>query len=476
MDMKRKFFTLIIMAAMMLTFLPAAVFAEGEEPVKPVKAEWNGLFDLKGVIGTDELTNLETADVASFKVTFSDGSEKNYVYKEFTRDEGNPGEYTEKGFYAKGEDPESEASSFYPYVYEEDAEVNFKEGWNDVKMEMLIPYVVSGKGTDDEDVDYVSLQCGVKVLCAVEKPVKVEFVPAEGFTPRCYVGLNYLSEEDLYGEGNKFLVTKQVMDYDKGEYTEYSEPYYYAKGTDLEGEEEEGFFLSGKVSSSRFEFDGGVFNFSKGINEVELTYSEYITELDDEVSVQYTISLDVQKYDAYADYPIYDYTGKVIKPVFKVYDSDDKRISSKEYEYATPKNKKMGWYDVEISFKDEFKDKYLNPSFTASYGIGPKMPVFRKITGGKKSLTVTWKKLTSSQLKKVDGYYIEIAQDKNFMKGAKTIKVTGKTLKSGKKVIKKLAKGKKYYVLMYAYKKIKQGGVSFSMPSEYTKVKTGKTK
>ena len=29
---------------------------------------------------------------------------------------------------------------------------------------------------------------------------------------------------------------------------------------------------------------------------------------------------------------------------------------------------------------------------------------------------------------------------------------------------------------MYAYKKIKQNGVSFSMISEYTKVKTGKTK
>ena len=475
MDMKRKIFTLIIMTALMLTFLPASVFAEGEEPVKPVKAEWDSLFDLRGVIGTDTLTNLETTDIAGFKVTFSDGSVKDYTYKEYIRYEGEPGEYTEKAFYAEGEDPESDAYAFYPYIDDEEGPVEFKEGWNDAKLKMMVPYVVSGKGTDEEVIDYETLTADIRVLCAVEKPLKVEFVPAEGFTPKCCIGLNYLSEEDFYGEGNKFLVTKQVWEDGAEGYTEAPEAYYYAKGKNMDGEEDEGFFLSGKIDSRRFDFEGGEFNFGKGVNEVELTYSEFIEELDDEVSVQYTIPIDVQKYDAYADFPIYAYTGKVIKPVFKVYNSDGGRIPSKEYTFTAPKNKKMGWYDVEITFKDEFKDNYLG-SFTASYGIGPASPVFRKVTGGKKSLTVTWKKLTSSQLKNVDGFYIDIAQDKDFMKAHKTIKVTGKTLKSGKKVISKLAKGKKYYVQMYAYKKIKQNGVSFSMISEYTKVKTGKTK
>lgn len=476
MDMKRKFFTLIIMAAMMLTFLPAAVFAEGEEPVKPVKAEWDSFFNLRGVVGTDELTNLETTNLAGFVVTFSDGSTKEYTYNEYVHDEGTPGEYTEKGFYAEGEDPESEASSFYPYISEEDGTVEFKEGWNDAKLQMMIPYVVSGKGTDDEVIDYETVSVDVRVLCEVARPLKVEFVPAEGFTPRCSIGLNYLTVEDFYGEGNKFIVTKQAWEDGDDEYVEVPYAYYYAKGTTIDGEETEGFFLSGKVDSTRFEFEEEVFNLSKGVNEVELTYTEYITELDDEVSVQFTIPVDVQRYDVYADFPIYDYTGKVIKPSFRVYNSDDVKIPSKQYTFAEPSNKKMGWYNVEITFKDEFKDNYIEPSFTASYGIGPKMPVFSKIVGGKKSLTITWKKLTSSQLKNVDGYYIDIARDKNFMKSAKTYKVTSKTLRAGKKVIKKLAKGKKYYVQMYAYKKIKQHGVSFDMPSEYTKVKTGKTK
>lgn len=62
------------------------------------------------------------------------------------------------------------------------------------------------------------------------------------------------------------------------------------------------------------------------------------------------------------------------------------------------------------------------------------------------------------------------------MNGVKTYTVKGKVLKSGKKVIKKLQKGKKYYVEITAYKKIKQNGQKFAMPSRESAVKYAKTK
>lgn len=471
MDMKKKIWIVLMAAVMLLTVMSVSAYAE-EDPVVPVKAEWDSFFTPRGVIGTHELFNLETPDIATFNIEFSDGTTKRYIYKEFVREEGTPGEYVEQAFYPEGEDIEE--LGFYPEAYE-DQDV-LKEGKNKLKLQLKVPYVASGKGTDEEVIDYAELETEVDVLCVVEKPLKVEFIPAADFTPKWFIGINWLTEASFFGEGNAFRVTYQTMEDGAEDYSEYTTTYLYAKGKDADGDDDEGFFPQGRMAFDRFEFDGKEVNLERGTNEVEFEYSEYITELDDEVVVPFTVAMDVQKYDAYASFPIYDYTGKVISPKFKVYNSDDDLLSSKKYTFAAPKNKKMGWYDVEITFKDEFKNDFVNPSFTASYGIGPKMPVIKKVTGGKKSLTVVWKKLTKSQLKNVDVYVIDIAKDKNFMKAHKTYKLKSKDIKAGKKVLKKLSKGKKYYVQMYALKKIKQNGTTFQMPSELTKVKSAKTK
>ncbi len=72
-----------------------------------------------------------------------------------------------------------------------------------------------------------------------------------------------------------------------------------------------------------------------------------------------------------------------------------------------------------------------------------------KISAGKKSATITWKKQTKGGIK---GYEIEYSTDKTFKKGVKS--VTIKKAKTTSKTIKKLKPGRKYYFRIRTYKKI----------------------
>ena len=95
---------------------------------------------------------------------------------------------------------------------------------------------------------------------------------------------------------------------------------------------------------------------------------------------------------------------------------------------------------------------------------------------GKKKLTVKWKKPSATQLKRIDGYYIELSTDKYFMGNYKRVRVSKSDVRKGKKLVKNLRKGKKYYVRLYAYKTVTQDGEKFKMGSGYSKVKTIKVK
>jgi hypothetical protein len=77
--------------------------------------------------------------------------------------------------------------------------------------------------------------------------------------------------------------------------------------------------------------------------------------------------------------------------------------------------------------------------------VAPKKPAGAKVKAGKKKLNVSWKKVPL-----VDGYQITYATNSKFKK-AKNVNVPkGSTVK---KEIKKLKKGKNYWVKVRAYKK-----------------------
>lgn len=76
----------------------------------------------------------------------------------------------------------------------------------------------------------------------------------------------------------------------------------------------------------------------------------------------------------------------------------------------------------------------------------PKKPEMKKLTAGKKKFTVQWKKD-----KKADGYQVQYSTDKKFKKNVKSVNVSKKSTKA---TVKKLKKGKTYWVRMHSYKKI----------------------
>ena len=143
------------------------------------------------------------------------------------------------------------------------------------------------------------------------------------------------------------------------------------------------------------------------------------------------------------------YSGKAQKPVpgtvYVIDEDGDRRYLDNGYEYKITykNNKNVGAASVILTASDE----YYYGSKTISFNILPKATKLSKLTAGRKSFTVTWKK----QATQTTGYEIQYGLKKNF-KGAKTLQV--KKNKTTKATIKKLKGGKTYYVRIRTYKKI----------------------
>ncbi len=89
----------------------------------------------------------------------------------------------------------------------------------------------------------------------------------------------------------------------------------------------------------------------------------------------------------------------------------------------------------------------------------------KKLTAGKKKITIKWKK----QKKNTDGYEIQYSTNKKFKKAVKT--VTVKNNKKNTKTIKKLKRGKKYYVRIRTYKNVSSNGQTIRVYSDWSKKK-----
>jgi hypothetical protein len=477
MRLKRKIAAVLMTAALILTCMPAAAFAEGETAARPVDAYYSGALD--GNPGDTVIDDLYM-DGNTIDATFSDESgntfEKTYTYGEYTYKDDNGVDQTISGFLEDGTDP-AKFENYALLNVDYDIFEELHEGANDVPVIYSIPYGYDEEGYILSEEIHRTLHLWVNT----EEPIEVEFIPADGFKLTGNIGYNYIDEEDFYGEGNKFEVKIEYKD--DPEFVTPSVGYYTAEYEYYESEDGSvrGFYDHKNPDYERFDMEEGFECYlQKGMNEgVELTYYAYAEGLEEPKALNFKVDIDAQKYGLYTYGNIYDYTGKAIKRSklkFDVYNTDDERVSADEYTFTTPKNKKMGWYDVELKIKDEFKDKYDTDTITSYYGIGPKAPSITKITAGKKSLTVNWKKLSSKELKNIDGMYIELSTDRQFFNNYKSVKLSKSAVKSGKKLVKGLKKGKKYYVRMYAYKTVKQDGNKFQMPSNDSKIKYKKTK
>ena len=494
MNNKKRLLAILLSAAMIFTFMPFAVFAEENDPAGSTGEEWELEGKVPSEVNPPSITNVEYGDTIEDlqRHVYWKWTEEDHYYSEiYVKYEGDAeetlptiyayGEYeyvdedgikrTREGFLREGADPSDDREYAYAFIDEErfaEDGGSLKTGFNKVYVILYIPYI----NPDTGNFEYKEFRETLDVWVGVDYPIKVEFIPADGFKLHGVVGYNYLDEEDFYGQGNMFRVNINWTQPD-GDDMQTEVDYKYIKTGDVEG-----FYESGNPEWERFDmYDGFECYLSKGLNkDITLTYNSYVKWKDEPTPLECTVDINADKYGLYADKSYYSYTGKVIQPKFKVYNTDDKLIPASEYTVSKAKAKKIGWYTVTINIKDAYKSKYNVTSIKASYSIGPKKPVITKVSAGKKKLTVKWKKYTKSELRNIDGMVIELSTDKHFLNGVKTVKVSKSQIKKGQKLVKSLKKGKKYYVRAYTYKTVTQNGVKNKISSPVSKVKIKKTK
>ena len=480
MNIRKKLIALVMMMVMAIAYMPAMVYAAGSDTeVVPVSAEPLMVDHIRGVVGTDIIKH---SGYSGFMVTYSDGTTIEYQYKEgkYKDAYGETSRYS--GYYKDGVVTDDETKCLYAFAYaDENFQLSLKKGWNEnVRLVLKVPsWTKDGSGSITK-YSTAQIDTYVDIWCDARTPKKVSFEPANGFKPEALIGYNIIDESYFYGEGNSFVITNDFLSYDPiaKTYGQVEVPLIYSYVNSPEAGE--GFYENGDPDNERFVFPADVpmVWLDKGDNTVQIPYTGYADGSNEPIDLTFNVTVAAQKMNAYSIDPIFEYNGKsVSKAAFAkklvVKDSYNKTIPSSEYTYTWKSRKKIGWYEVTVRFKDT--SKYVD-SITAGFSIGPKTPKITKVAGGKKALTVTWKKFTKSQLKNIDGMYIEVAQNKNFTKGYNIYRVSKKALKSSKKTIKKLSGGKKYYVRLCAFKKVKQNGEKFYINSNDSKLKACKTK
>lgn len=159
----------------------------------------------------------------------------------------------------------------------------------------------------------------------------------------------------------------------------------------------------------------------------------------------------------------YVYTGKVIKPAVTVTNSNGAKIAASNYTVKYSNNKKVGTATVTVTFKDS--SNYTGTK-KLTFKINPKATSISKLTAGKNSMTVQWKK----QAEETPYYQIQYSTDKNFKKNVTTVNV--KKNATVKKTLKKLTSKKTYYVRIRTYKVVNQKTYySAWSKAKYVKVK-----
>ena len=137
---------------------------------------------------------------------------------------------------------------------------------------------------------------------------------------------------------------------------------------------------------------------------------------------------------------ILSYTGSSVKPSVTVKNGNKTLRQGTDYTIAYNKASKAGTaVKVTIIGKGNYTGKIVKTVY-----IVPAKQVISSVTGGKKNLTVSYRKVTGAS-----GY--QIAYSTSQSSGYKYLNLNSKTYK---KTITKLSSGKKYYVKVRAYKTI----------------------
>ncbi len=156
----------------------------------------------------------------------------------------------------------------------------------------------------------------------------------------------------------------------------------------------------------------------------------------------------------------YVYSGKTKHPkVEAVYDTNGRKISSSNYETTLPNNKKVGTYEMTVTFVGD----YYEGTLTSKFVINPRATTIKSITRLSKGFKVKWTK----KISQTSGYQVQYWKKNAGAKKTETISDANRQSKT----ISKLARNTSYYVRVRTYKTV-NGKWYYSSWSKKKTVKT----
>ena len=183
----------------------------------------------------------------------------------------------------------------------------------------------------------------------------------------------------------------------------------------------------------------GIGNFAGSVSKTFIISPQKVNFVSIAKNSATTATVSWGKVDKVSGYEILKYDANKNSFVHAVYASAD----STSYKFTKLQNSALHSYVVK-AYKTIDGDKYFGEQSDAvSVFIKPAKAQLTSVTMKNSTLNVEWKKLDCT------GYEIIYTTDSKFKKGLKTVKI--KNSNKTKKAIKKLKKGKKYYVKVRAY-------------------------
>lgn len=183
----------------------------------------------------------------------------------------------------------------------------------------------------------------------------------------------------------------------------------------------------------------GIGNFNASVSKTFIILPQKVNSVSIAKNSATTATVSWGKVDKVSGYEILKYDANKNSFVHAVYASAD----STSYQFTKLQNSALHSYIVK-AYKTIDGDKYFGEQSDAvSVFIKPAKAQLTSVTMKNSTLNVEWKKLDCT------GYEIIYTTDRKFKKGLKTVKI--KNSNTTKKAIKKLKKGKKYYVKVRAY-------------------------
>ena len=183
----------------------------------------------------------------------------------------------------------------------------------------------------------------------------------------------------------------------------------------------------------------GIGNFNASVSKTFIISPQKVNSVSIAKNSATTATVSWGKVDKVSGYEILKYDVNKNSFVHAVYASAD----STSYQFTKLQNSALHSYIVK-AYKTIDGDKYFGEQSDAvSVFIKPAKAQLTSVTLKNSTLNVEWKKIDCT------GYEIIYTTDSKFKKGLKTVKI--KNSNTTKKAIKKLKKGKKYYVKVRAY-------------------------